>query len=350
MQHRQSHYDVTNTVKVSDPREVGREVCRIVRALCPDADLKPLIRSFEVFTNAYAGTLPGYHGCDTWYHDAQHSLDVALAMARLADGHERSAPARDRLGARRVQLGIICALFHDVGYLRRLDENGIRNGAELTLCHVSRSGEFLADFLPTVGFAREAAMARQLVHYTGYEMALDAVKVKHRKDRRLGFLLGTADLLAQMADRAYPEKCRDFLYQEFERCGLAGAPRPGRPAPLYASPQDLLRKTPEFARKLFTDRLDGYFEGGYRYFEHHFGGRNPYLAEVRRHLDYIRDLIARDCFDAGLRRQPECVNATALRRMLGIPRHDRRRPRARVPLGSRRTRSSRGAPPDFIPA
>ena len=48
MQQRQSHYDVTNTVKVSDPREVGREVCRVVRALYPETDLKPLLKSFEI--------------------------------------------------------------------------------------------------------------------------------------------------------------------------------------------------------------------------------------------------------------------------------------------------------------
>jgi hypothetical protein len=346
MQPRHSHFDVTNTVMISDPRAVAREVCRLLRGIYPKADLAPVRKAFETFTRIYSGTLPGYHGCDTWYHDAQHSLDCTLAMARLLDGHERTA-RRNRLGHRRARLGVICALFHDVGYIRRLDETQFRNGAELTLCHVTRSGEFLAEFLPTVGFAREAQMVRKLVHFTGYEMALDAIKVHDAKDRQLGFLLGTADLMAQMADRNYPEKCRDFLYHEFVACGLAGEPAPGK-KPIYTSPDDLLRKTPEFARKIFNDRLDGYFEGAYRYIEDHFGGANPYLAEIRRHIDFIRQAVDQGS-TALLRRQPQSINAHTLRQITGIHVADRRRRRSTLPVHGRRTRRSRVAGADFVP-
>jgi hypothetical protein len=185
------------------------------------------------------------------------------------------------------------------------------------------------------------------VHFTGYEMALDAIKVHDAKDRRLGFLLGTADLMAQMADRNYPEKCRDFLYHEFVACGLAGEPANGK-KPIYTSPDDLLRKTPEFARKIFNDRLDGYFEGAYRYIEDHFGGANPYLAEIRRHIDFIRQAVDQGSL-ALLRRQPESVNAHVLRQITGIHVADRRRRRSRLPRDSHRTRRSRVAAADFIP-
>ena len=37
---------------------------------------------FDIFTELYAGTLPGYVGCDTWYHDAQHSLDCTKRIFR----------------------------------------------------------------------------------------------------------------------------------------------------------------------------------------------------------------------------------------------------------------------------
>jgi len=347
MQPRQSHYDVTNTVLISDPRAVTREVCRLLRGVYPKADLAPVRKAFSTFTRIYSGTLPGYHGCDTWYHDAQHSLDCTLAMARLIDGHERTA-GRNRLGDRRGRLGVICALFHDVGYIRRLDETQFHNGAELTLCHVTRSGEFLAEFLPTVGFGREAQMARRLVHFTGYEMALDSIRVHDTKDRRLGFLLGTADLMAQMADRNYPEKCRDFLYHEFVACGLAGQPAGEKSRPIYSSPDDLLRKTPEFARKLFNERLDGYFEGAYRYIEDHFGGHNPYLAEIRRHIDFIRQAVDQGSLGL-LRRHPESINAHVLRQITGIHVGDRKRVRASLPLHSRRTRRSQVAAADFAP-
>jgi hypothetical protein len=348
MDHRQSHFDVTNTVHVADPREVGREVCRLLRGTYPQTDVTPVLKAFETFTQIYSGTLPGYHGCDTWYHDAQHSLDCTLAMARLMCGHERAASARDRLGERRLRLGAMCALFHDVGYIRRLDETDVHHGAELTLCHVTRSGEFLADFLPTVGFGREAPMAQESVQFTGYEKPLDEVAVRGARDRRLGFLLGTADLIAQMADRNYPEKCRSFLYHEFEACGLAGAGKPGKPAPMYKSPEDLVRKTPQFARKLFEDRLDGYFEGAYRYLETYFGGDNPYLAEIRKHLDYIRRVVDQGQLDL-LRRHPESINAHALRGLMGLRLRDRRGRVTALPQ-SRRTRQSKVAARDYVPA
>lgn len=337
--YRLSHYDVTNTVKVSDPREVGREVCRLLRGLHSDLDLQPVLKAFETFIHAYAGNFPGYHGCDTCYHDVQHALDVVLAMARLLDGHERSVPSRSRLGPDRLRLGVICALFHDVGYLRRTEETHVHNGAELTRRHVTRSGEFLRDFLPTVGHADDAKLAQALVQYTGYEMPLDAVPVKGDKNRRLGFLLGTADLLAQMADREYPEKCRSFLYREFEACGIAGEPGSAdAPPPVYSSPEDLVRKTPDFVEKTFADRLDGYFQGGYRYLERHFGGGNPYLSEIRKHLDYVRGLIRAGSLEL-LRRKPESVNGHVLRRTMGIrlgdPRRRRPAPLLRRPALSR---------------
>lgn len=345
MKERQLDFDVTNTVRISDPREVGREVCRLLHERYPGSDLAPVETAFETFTSIYAGTLPGYHGCDTWYHDAQHSLDCTLAMARLLDGHERATHGEGALGARRMQLGVICALFHDVGYIRRQDETQVKNGAELTLCHVTRSGEFLAEFLPTIGFSEEAAMVRQLVHFTGYEMSLDAIRVRGTKDRQLGFLLGTADLMAQMADRAYPEKCHTFLYREFEYCGLAGTGKPGGPTPIYQSPDDLLRKTPGFAKKLFADRLDGYFGGGYHFLESHFGGPNPYLAEIRKHLDYIGRVIDSGDMNA-LRRRPERIDAATLRGLLGIKEGERRAPQGRV---HRRTSRAKAKASEYIP-
>jgi hypothetical protein len=211
---RRNHYDVTGRVRISHPDDVRIAVCELLAELYPDADLAALRDAFRTFGRLYAGTLPGYAGCDTWYHDAQHSLDCALAMARLLDGHERSVPAAQKLGARRAVLGVLIALFHDAGYIRRRGDHAV-NGAEFTLTHVHRSGEFLRDYLPKIGFGDDVRKARQIVHFTGYEIALDKIQVRDAKDRMLGFLLGSADVLAQTSDRCYLEKCRDFLFREF---------------------------------------------------------------------------------------------------------------------------------------
>src|SRR5215469_3433454 len=103
---RRNHYDVTDQVRVSHPAEVLDAVERILRQRYPDLELAPLRQSMDTFGRLYAGWLPGYLGCDTWYHDAQHSLDCALAMARLLDGHDSSVSPEQRLGPRRAVLGV----------------------------------------------------------------------------------------------------------------------------------------------------------------------------------------------------------------------------------------------------
>jgi len=315
-QRRRNHYDVTDTVRISHPQEVCEAVCSILGNLYPAMPLNAVRRGFSTFTGLYAGTLPGYLGCDTWYHDAQHSLDCALAMARVLDGHERSVAPAQRLGERRTQLGILIALFHDSGYIRRTDDPA-RNGAEFTLNHVRRSGEFLADFLPEVGFGDQVELTRQVVHFTGYEIALDKIRVRHPKDRMLGFMLGTADILAQTSDRCYLEKCRHYLFREFEICGMAGAGVPGGPAVIYPTPSDLLRGTPEFNQKLWDERLDGYFGGVHRYLDVFFGGHNPYVEQIQEHLQLIRRLGKSGRFDQ-LQRRPQAIAAAQLRKIAGL--------------------------------
>ena len=339
MRERRSHYDVTNSICIADPHAVCDAVCSILERLFPRADLGPVRLAFNTFTQLYAGILPGYHGCDTWYHDVQHSLDCTLAMARLIDGHERSVPRRSRVGERRARLGIICALFHDSGYIRRYDESQFHNGAEFTFYHVARSANFLMDFLPKIGFAREAHLAGRLVHFTGYEIALPKINVRNPLDRRVGFMLGTADLIAQMADRCYLEKCKSYLFHEFRACGLAAPGIPGGPKPAYQSPEDLVRKTPEFIDELFRDRLNGYFRQAYLYMTVHFNGINPYMLAIEKHIEHLRRIVDTDAI-ASLRRRPRSINARALRNLLGV-RLSEARPRQRRDGATRARRIAR---------
>ncbi len=319
---RRNHYDVTNKVRISSPRDVSAAVCDLLDRLYPDTDLAPVRQAFDVFGRLYAGNLPGYHACDTWYHDAQHSLDCTLAMTRLFDGYERSVADNERLGARRAVLGIIIALFHDAGYIRRHDDRA-GNGAEFTLSHVRRSGDFLAEFLPTVGFQAEANLARRVVHFTGYEIALDQIRVANRKDRLLGFMLGSADVMAQTADRCYLEKCRDFLFREFSLCGIAGS----HEGAIYSSAENLLNGTLGFNQKLWAERLDGYFQGIHRYLDAHFGGPNPYVESINANLKLVGTLARRRQL-SGLRRRPVAISGPQLREILG-----RRRRKSVAPRG-----------------
>src|SRR5882757_9065136 len=74
---------------------------------------------------------------------------------------------------------------------------------------------FMMRFLPSIGMENWVPISTRIVHFTGYEIKLDQIQLADPRDRKLGHLLGTADLIAQMADRCYLEKCRDRLYPEF---------------------------------------------------------------------------------------------------------------------------------------
>jgi len=318
---RRNHYDVTNRICIASPQDVRDEVKRLLGVHHPNLDLSVLDLAFQRYTELHAGVLPGFAAADTLYHDAQHGLDCTLGTARLLDGHSRGAGPGERISGRRAVLGLVIALFHDAGYVRRLADEA-SNGAAYTLSHVQRSAEFLEQILPTLGYAAEVSLAMKLVHFTGYEMPLDAIDVQDPLDRLLGFMVATSDLIVQTADRCYLEKCRDFLYQEFEVAGLSGTPKPGRPQPPYPDRDTLMRGTPAFNQKIWTERLDGYFGGIHGYFAVHFGGAygepHPYLDAVQANLARIRDVIATGNWDE-LRLRPRAIDAACMRRALGRP-------------------------------
>jgi hypothetical protein len=292
MQDRLNQNDVTNRVNVEDPATVGEAVCSLFAARYPGVHLQPLARAFEDFQSLFEGRYPGYLACDTLYHDMRHTLDMALAMARLIDGHDRTRPEAERLGARRAVLGVLVALFHDSGYLKRRSESGVENGAVFTKVHVSRSADFITVYLPLLGFAPEAPTAARLVHYTGYEMNIDDIDVADGKDRVLGCMLGTADLLGQMSDRMYLEKCREFLYQEFVLGRIARDTGPdGREIVRYASPEDLIVKTPGFYEYVARARMERTFGDVSRFAAAHFDDADPYEREIQRNMAFLRAAV-----------------------------------------------------------
>src|SRR4026209_1292132 len=150
MQHsveRRNNFDVTNTVDTTDPAAVSAEINRIFGKLYPKASTRVLSRSVKDLARIHHGEYPGYRGCDTGYHNLQHTLDVTMAMARLMDGYERSNNGTGILGPRLFGFGVVTAVFHDAGYLRRTSDTRHKKGAEYTLKHVARGAKFLEEYL-----------------------------------------------------------------------------------------------------------------------------------------------------------------------------------------------------------
>ena len=287
--------DVSNTVDVTDPIAVTDALLEVLGKHYDKDDLRAIPILVADFARLYRGEYPGYHACDVGYHNMQHVLDVTLAMARLIDGHEivhgRDAP----FGVELAVAGIACSLFHDSGYIRKRHDTQHDNGAEYTRIHVSRSARFMGDYLPKIDLEYAVPICQRIVHFTGYEVNPADIEVPTEEERILGWLLGTADLIAQMADVAYLEKCRDHLYPEFVGGGMAGKKgKYTKTGIIYKSPSHLMQSTPNFIRSAIQVRLDGYFHSYYRYAADHFGGTNLYMDAIQDNCSRLEAILAKN--------------------------------------------------------
>jgi hypothetical protein len=229
----------------------------------------------------FAGNFPGYHACDTEYHDIHHTTSVLLTTARLSDGlgFERepfpSDLSRDLF---------VAALCHDVGYIRAIDEEG-GTGARFTSVHVRRSADFVRRHAYRWGFD-EASASRiaRLVNATGLKGEFGEQAWDGGREREAGMVLASADLVGQMSDRKYLEKLL-FLYNEFKEAGFPG----------YDTEFDMLRKTMAFY-KLTVERLDVELEGirstARNFFSERHGIDLDLYAEAMDHqMDYLRGIL-----------------------------------------------------------
>ncbi len=172
---------------------------------------------------------------------------------------------------------------------------------------MGRSGAYLEQYLPRIGLGSFADVATRVVHFTGYEMPIDDIELDDPRLRVAGQLLGTADLLAQMADRCYLEKCRDRLYPEFVLGQVAVTSEASGSKSLYQSGRDLLQKTMSFYQKSAQARLETGLGHGYRFMESFFdGGQNLYLYFVEKNMRFLEQVRQHGDWSI-LRRRPRCI-------------------------------------------
>jgi hypothetical protein len=299
---RRNDFDVTNRINTTDPQDVSSEIARIYQNVYQHAPPADLVRAFSDVARLYRGEFPGYHKCDTDYHDVQHVLDVTLGMARLMDGCVR-ATSSSIIPERLFRFGVILALYHDCGYIRHRNDAKHANGAEYTAVHVSRGARFLERYLPSIGMGDLAQIASRVIHFTGYEVPVNSIELPGPEYRLLGNLLGSSDILTQMADRCYLEKCHDRLYPEFVLGGIARKRhKDGREEIIFSSAADLIFKTPRFYQGA-TKRLNQDLGGAHSYIEKHFGGQNLYFDELEKNINHAR-AIALEGDLSLLRRRP----------------------------------------------
>jgi hypothetical protein len=286
--------DVTNTVSIGDTGRVAAAVADILAECFGqgsfDDDL--LHATFERVGRMFNGDDPEYLACDMPYHDLRHSLDTALTMARLIAGQQGigddAAPVvftpEDAL------LGVLLALLHDTGYIRTASERAL-GGPQLTREHEARSVEFARHYLRTTSLAKRAADA-ELIQVTQLVADLDVLFARHAPAAvALGRMLGTADLVSQLADKRYLERCYWHLFPELV-LGDCNRMRTvdGGEAPLFSDALDLVSKTPAFYDNVVRPRLDRKFAGTVRHLAALFGDADPYGAAIERNIERARTI------------------------------------------------------------
>lgn len=259
--------------------QTRRDVAAIVADMAPDHDRARIERLFDLVERAYAGQLAGYQALQTLYHNEQHTLEVVLCAARLAHGlHLAGRP----LGDDGLDMALIGALLHDIGYLKRSDE-GDGTGAQFTATHVQRSTEFARRHLA----GEPAAFVDGVVNViliTDHRLPVERIAFADGHAELAAMVTGTADLVSQMANREYLERLM-LLFFEFREAGMGG----------FTDFDDLLEKTAAFYQ-MTRKRLDGPLHGLTPYLARHFErvegvARNRYQESIDKNLAYLERIL-----------------------------------------------------------
>ena len=265
---------------IKETRDVDLEVRTIVVSMYPDFDFSQYEKAFAEMERLFSGQKEGFESCDTPYHDWGHTLGVLLATARLLHGVHLD---RQPLSAGAVSLCLISALFHDAGYIRRIDEAG--PGSRFTRDHVQRGIDLLEDYARGNGFTVGQFMDMEcMMLCTDPSLSPDSIVFSNIEAMLAGHVLGTADILAQMADDIYLEKL-PLLFLEFTEAGITD----------FTSEYDLFMKTMgfySFMRSKMRNRLSNVIASMPAHFLDRYGFERDFYSEaVERNMDYLADLL-----------------------------------------------------------
>ncbi len=268
----------------SSPELTWDKAIAVIKRIHPAYDAALIRRVFDDTVNLFQGNYPGYAAIKTPYHDLPHTLDVLICAVRLMHGlHLSGEPITDD----EITQIVTATLMHDVGYVQvRGEERG--TGAQYTKNHIQRGLEFMHQFLARLGLpAHFAARLEPIIHCSDPTLPVDKIAFPDERTRLLGQIVGTADLVGQMADRAYLEKL-PFLYEEFKEGQIGN----------YRNMYDLMRQTHNFYAAI-QKKLDNDFGGLYAKLSHHFKDtlgvdNNYYMESIQKNMAYLATVTSHD--------------------------------------------------------
>ncbi|MGA2527186.1 MAG: hypothetical protein ABSF79_11300 [Smithellaceae bacterium] len=262
---------------IRDNNAIIKEVKFTTSLINPQFDFRYLDKAFRDVEKLFRGHYPGFQKCNTDYHDLRHTMQVVLAMARLLHGaYLQGVKFTDK----EINLGLISALMHDTGYIQTADDDS-GTGAKYTLVHIKRSIMFVQDYYAHENyFHDDLDNFNDILNCTGLSIDIKKITFSSANIEIIGQILGTADLLGQMADRLYLEKLIP-LFHEFDEGKVSG----------FDSELDFLKKTTNFYYITKT-RLEKDLGNVNRHMVNHFRERwnverNLYAEAIEKNINYL---------------------------------------------------------------
>lgn len=275
-----SHFALLGNTQ--DTGEVQSRVNEIVAEFLPGHDLTRINQAFSLLDRAFDGQLSGYDRLKTPYHNRMHTNEVVLCATRMLHGMHLSGHGID---GDHLDAALIGALFHDVGYLMRHGESS-GTGAQFTDTHVVRGMDFVCEQITDLPPHVLTAVSK-VIQLTDHRKPAHLVQFDNIQQCRAAYATASADLVGQMANRAYLERLL-ALYQEFREANVTA----------FQDVHDLLEKTPGFYQ-LTKSRLDHELGGLAPVLQRHFDAdlgteRNLYLDAIDLNLSYLQQVVRED--------------------------------------------------------
>ncbi|MFC1818018.1 hypothetical protein ACFL0B_02850 [Thermodesulfobacteriota bacterium] len=274
--------DLTNT---SSHSGTYAEIIKTLSLVDPDYDTLFLKKVYSDIVCLFKGEYPGYRASHTKYHNLEHTCSVILATARLIHGlHVQGQIFSPRV----IELGLVAALFHDTGLIQTKKERG-GTGAQYTIGHEKRSIVFMGKYLTASGFsAEDITDCGHIIMCTTLTLPLTEIPFRSDEIRLMGKVLGSADLIAQMADRNYLEKL-PLLFMEFKEARMSG----------FETPGELFKNTGKFyhsvVRARLAEEMDNVSSAALFHFKKRWDiDRDLYAESITNNMKYMKK-IRKDC-------------------------------------------------------
>ena len=277
--------DLTN---ISSHSMTYAEIVKTLAFVDPDFDTSFLKKVYSDIICLFNGEYPGYRASNTKYHNLEHTCAVTLAATRLIHGLHVQG---QRFSSRVIELALISALFHDTGLIQTEEEQE-GTGAQFTIGHEERSIGLMREYLSANNFpAEDIHDCGHIIMCTILALPLAEIPFRSEEIRLAGKVLGSADLIAQIADSNYLEKL-PLLFLEFKEAKMPG----------FETPLELFKNTGEFyysvVRTRLTEELGSVSTAALFHFRERWDiDRDLYSESIMNNIKYMRKINV-DCAES----------------------------------------------------